>query len=123
MEVSANYDSRAAGGAQVAKVLTAASTNATAVKASSGRLIGWSLANTTAAVKVVHVHNLAVAPTVGTSVPMFSIVLPPNAHKEAQFDAGLAMSTGISYSITGAIADLDTTVTAVGDVIGAFYYQ
>jgi hypothetical protein len=123
-DVSIEYRASVTGGATVAKVLTAASTNATVVKASAGRLIGWSLTNTTAAVKAVHIHNLAVAPTVGTSVPLFTIILPPSAggSKEMNLPGGIAMATGLAYSITGAIGDLDTTVTAVGDVIGALMY-
>ena len=121
-DVGVQYRANATGAATVAKILTAATTNATSVKASAGRLLGWSLVNTTAAVKAVHFHNLAVAPTVGTSVPLFTIILPPNASNVFTAEGGIAMATGISYSITAAIADLDATATAVGDVIGVLTY-
>ena len=121
-DIGVQYRASSTGGASVAKILTAATTNATCPKASAGRLLGWTLQNTTAAVKVVHIHDLAVAPTVGTSVPKFSIVLPANGSKETMMEGGMAHATGIAYSITGAIGDLDTTITGVGDVIGALYF-
>lgn len=118
-DVGIQIRTNSTGAATVSKVLTSATTNATLLKASAGRLIGFKLTNTTAAVKVVHFHNLATAPTVGTSVPTFSIVLPANQFVPWTNDAGDAFGTGISYSITGGIADLDATTTAVGDVIGS----
>jgi hypothetical protein len=121
-DVGIQYRASATGGASTAKILTAATTNATSVKTSAGRLIGWSLSNTTAAFKYVHFHNLAAAPTVGTSVPLFTIAVPPNSHISSVYNGGRAMATGIAYSITGAIADLDATATAVGDVIGELSY-
>jgi hypothetical protein len=121
-DVGIQYRASATGGASTAKILTAATTNATSVKASAGRLIGWSLSNTTASFKYIHFHNLAVAPTVGTSVPMFTIAIPPNSYINAIYNGGRAMATGLAYSITGGIADLDATATAVGDVIGELSY-
>jgi hypothetical protein len=121
-DVGTIYRASAGNAASLAKILTAATTNATSVKASAGRLLGWSLVNTTAAIKVVHIHNKASAPTVGTDSPTFSIVLGANAHSEFRMEGGIAMATGIAYSITGAIADLDATATAVGDVIGVLTY-
>ena len=112
----------ATGAAAVAKVASAASTNATSVKASAGRVLGWQLTNTTAAVKVVRLYNLASAPTVGTSVPVYNIVLPANASISASFPVGIGHAAGISYAITNAIADLDATAVSANDVIGAIYY-
>lgn len=112
----------ATGAMSTAKILAAATTNATSVKATAGRVFGWSLTNTTAAVKVVRLYNLAAAPTVGTSVPAYNIVLPANATVNASFPVGIAHATGIAYAITNAIADLDATAVAANDVIGAIYW-
>lgn len=110
------------GAMTTAKVLAAATTNATSVKASAGRVLGWALCNTTAAVKVVRLYNLSTAPTVGTSVPVYNIVIPANGYVDATFPAGISHSTGIAYAITNAIADLDATAVAANDVIGAIFY-
>ena len=112
----------ASGANNTAKVAAAAGTNATLIKATQGRISGWSLVNTTAAVKVVRLYNLTVAPTVGTSVPAYSIVLPPNDRSEISLPAGIGHLTGISYAITGAIPDLDATAVVANDVIGMIFW-
>jgi hypothetical protein len=118
-DVGLQFRGNATGAASVSKVLTTASTNATSLKASAARLVGFKLTNTTASVKVIHFHNLATAPTVGTTSPTFSIVLPANTYVPWSNNVGDAFGSGLSYSITGGIADLDATATAVGDVIGS----
>lgn len=121
-DVGLQARANATGAATAAKVQSAASTNATVVKASAGRVMGWHLTNTSAAVKVVHLHNLTVAPTVGTSVPAYNIVLPAGATVNVSLPVGIAHATGISYSITGAITDLDNTAVAANEVVGAIYF-
>ena len=121
-QVGIEYRASATGAATVAKIATAATVNATSVKASAGRVIGWTLTNTTASFRYFRFYNLAVAPTVGTSVPYYVIGLPPNSTTVSNRDGGIAYTVGISFAITGAVADLDTTVTAVNDVIGGLFY-
>lgn len=121
-DVGLQVRANATGAMTVAKILAAATTNATSAKASAGRVFGWQLTNTTAAAKYVRLYNLATAPTVGTSTPVYNIVLPANATVNASFPMGIAHSTGIAYAITNAIADLDATAVAANDVLGAIYY-
>jgi len=121
-DVGLQVRANATGAMTVAKILAAATTNATSVKASAGRVFGWQLTNTTAAAKYVRLYNLATAPTVGTSTPVYNIVLPANATVNATFPMGIGHSTGIAYAITNAIADLDATAVAANDVLGAIYY-
>jgi hypothetical protein len=96
---------------------SAATTNATSVKASAGTV--WSIiaSNVNAAARYVKFYNLAVAPTVGTSVPVFTITIP--AGQTVQIDGGsngIRFGTGISLAITGAMADADTTVVAANEI-------
>lgn len=121
-DVGLQVRANATGAMTVAKILASATTNATSAKASAGRVFGWQLTNTTAAAKYVRLYNLAVAPTVGTSTPVYNIVLPANATVNASFPMGIGHSTGIAYAITNAIADLDATAVAANDVLGAIYY-
>lgn len=121
-DVGLQVRANATGAATTAKINAAASTNATSVKATAGRLLGYSLSNTTAAFKYVRLYNLATAPTVGTSVPVLVLPVPPNSHITGSFPVGLAFSTGIAYSITGASADLDNTAVAALDVLGGLFY-
>jgi hypothetical protein len=49
-------------------------------------------------------------------------VIPANGYVETELPMGIAHATGISYSITGLLTDLDATAVAANDVIGAIYF-
>lgn len=104
------------------KVISAATTNATSVKATAGRVYGYQFSNTTAAYKYVKLHNLATAPTVGTTAVIETIAIPPNNSVTLMNPFGVYYSAGIALSITGAAGDTDTTAVAANDVIGALIY-
>lgn len=106
-----------------AKVLSAATTNATSVKTTSGRLFAYDIVNTSAAAKFVKFYNKASAPTVGTDVPVFTVALPPNGRATFAPSVPLGVfSAGIAYAITAGAADNDTAVVAANDVIGHIQY-
>lgn len=111
-----------AGGLSKAKILSAASTNATSVKASAGQLYGWALFNSTTTAKYVKLHNTAGTPTAGASVD-FTILVPPGSGANVEFSHGIPYATGIGYTITGAAADTDTTAVAANDVLGILLYK
>lgn len=94
---------------------SAASTNATLIKATAGTLWSIVITNINAAARYVKLYNLTVAPTVGTSTPVLTIAVPTNGTVQVDGGSnGLRFSTGISLAITGAGADSDTTaVTAL----------
>jgi len=97
----------------------AATTNATVVKASAGRMTKVVAYNASAAVKFLKLYNKATAPTVGTDVPVLTFTLKPADSFNADFeDFGFQFATGISYALTGLAADADTTVLTAGDVVG-----
>lgn len=109
-------------GTTPSKILSAASTNATLIKGSAGRVYGYQLANTTAAWKFVRLYNKATAPVPGTDTPVMVIAVPPNGTTEVEMTVPASFATGIGYSITGASPDLDATAVAVGDVIGTILW-
>lgn len=96
---------------------SAATTNATSVKASGGRLYTVQVANTSASVKFVKFYNKASAPTVGTDTPVARYAVPAGWSGDLlDTPLGRAFSTGIAFAITGGGADSDTTAVAAGDV-------
>jgi hypothetical protein len=121
-DVAVGVRANATNAGTIAKILSAASTNATLVKATAGRVYGWSLSNTTAAYKFVKLFNKATAPVPGTDVPVFTIGIPANSSVSISHPAGMAFATGIGYSITNLAADADTTVVAASDVLGSIVY-
>lgn len=98
----------------------AATTNATNVKASAGRVYGIQGYNAVAAVTYLKLYNIATAPTVGTTVPVKTLALPPSSAFAFDWPRGYAFATGIGFGLTAAAggADNSTTAVAAGDVLG-----
>lgn len=93
---------------------TAATTNATGVKAGNGtvrRIIGMSKAATD---KFLKIYDKPSTPTVGTDTPRMTFLLPAGAG--FAFDLDDYFGQGIAFAITGAAAVADTTAVAVGDI-------
>jgi hypothetical protein len=104
------------GGATTYHLISAASTNATVVKASAGQLYGLSISNTNSSPRYFKLYNLASAPVVGTSPVAKTIQVPGNATVICAFPRGLSFSTGIAFAATANMADSDTTAIGAGDL-------
>jgi hypothetical protein len=102
------------------QLLSAATTNATVVKASAGKLVYGSIANLSAAVKFVRFYATAAVPVPGTTAQVRVVAVPPNTTigiPSVLGAFGMYFSTGIAISITGGAATADTTPVAAGDVL------
>jgi hypothetical protein len=98
---------------------SAATTNATSVKATAGTLYSVVAYNTTAAVIYVKIYNTAGAPVVGTDTPRLTLVVPPNGTLDFNVGGrGAAFSTGISFATTTGAADADATAVGAGAIVG-----
>lgn len=106
------------------KLIAAASTNATNLKNVAGTIGGIVAINLTAAVKFLKIYNKATAPTVGTDVPVFTIPIPASTDGNGfVWNVPITLSAGISFAITGAAADNDTTALTAGDVVVNIAYD
>lgn len=110
------------GGLTTYHLVSAASTNATSVKASAGQLYGYYIFNANAAARKVAFHNTAGTPTAGSSV-FFSIVIPASSGANVEFANGVAFSTGIGITTVTGTADSDNTAVASGDLIINLFYK
>lgn len=120
-DVGVQYRANATGAASIRHLVSAATTNATSVKAAAGRVVGWSLANTTAAWLYVKLHNVATAPTAGTGVVQ-TIAIPPNGLAQLHFEGGIAFSTGIGLTTVTGSADADATAVTAGAIVGDLFF-
>ena len=120
-DVGQQYRANATGAASGSHLVAAATTNATVAKASAGRVLGWSFANTNAAWRYVKLHNQATTPTAGTGV-VRTISIPPNAISNFTLEGGVAFSTGIAYTTVTGSADADATAVGAGDIVGELFY-
>lgn len=97
-------------------VNSAASTNATNLKATAGMIFNITAMNVTASTKYIRIYNKATAPTVGTDIPVMVVAVPATSSKEITINYGLKLATGIGFAITGAATATDATAVAAGDV-------
>jgi hypothetical protein len=96
---------------------SAASTNPTSIKASAGTLWSAIVSNINASTRYVKFYNLATAPTVGTSTPVFTVAVPSGGTVTVTGGSnGIRFATGIGLAITAGAADSDTAAVAAGDV-------
>jgi hypothetical protein len=96
-------------------VSSAATTNATSVKATNGtmtRIVGYNAASTARYLKL---YDKSSAPTVGTDTPRKTIYLP--ASSAFALDMDDYFGQGIAYAITANAADSDTTAGSSGDIV------
>jgi hypothetical protein len=109
------------GGLSTFHLVSAASTNATSVKAGAGQLYGWFIRNTSATDGKVAFHNTAGTPTAGASV-FFSLNIPAGGAANVFGDVGIPFSTGIGITTVTDAADAGTTAVALSALdINLFY--
>ncbi len=103
--------------------ISAASTNATSVKAAAAQVGSIILANSHAtAWRYAKFYNKSSAPTVGTDVPLMIIAIPPQDTITIHNQAGLRFITGLAYAITALPAITDTTAIGADEVIVNLIY-
>jgi hypothetical protein len=111
------------GGLSISRKLSAASTNATNVKASAGQVYAVHCMNTNAALRYLKLYDKASAPTVGTDTPVITVPLPTNAPVVIQPACGIAFANGIGFAMTTGIADSDATAVAANEIVLNLLYK
>lgn len=100
------------------RLLSANTTNLTSVKTSAGTINSLTISNTNAsATYFLKIYNKASAPVPGTDTPIHTISLPPGTRSIDTGAYGIRLATGIAYSLTGAVADADTTAIPANEVL------
>ena len=108
-------------------LISAATTNATSVKASAGQVYSIYAHNLNAAVRYLKLYNKASAPTVGTDTPVLTLPIPGNtAGAGFVLDTGgmgIAFATGIALALTTGVADADTGAVAANEIVVTVLYK
>ena len=98
------------------KYLSAATTNSTLVRSAKGSLGQVVVFNSTATIYYLKLYDKATAPTCGTDVPKWTVMVPANG--QFSMDVGsLMFYTGIGFCLTSGFADNDTGAAATGVII------
>jgi len=110
-----------AGGYTPYKLVSAATTNATSVKASAGTVGYIAVSNVNAAARYLKLYNKASAPTVGTDTPVHTFIIPGNTAGAGSNimlpPQGIAFSTGIAFALTTEATDAGTTAVAANEIV------
>jgi hypothetical protein len=104
-----------AGGGTVFSAISAASNNATAIKASNGQVYSVQACNSNAAARYVKLYNLTTVTDCGASAEFMRFMVPAANCINFSIPAGAAFSTGISMCIVTGAADADNTSTAANE--------
>lgn len=105
------------------RVASAASTNATSVKAAPGHVYGFYVGNVdTDEIRYLKFYDKASAPTVGTDTPIATIAIPISGQAYAYFPVGIPFAVGIAYAIVDGVTDASVVVVAANDVHGGLLY-
>ena len=120
-DVGQQYRANATGAASATHIVSAATTNATVIKAGAGRVLGWHLGNTTASWRYVKLHNQTTTPTAGSGV-VRTIAIPPNGVADFALEGGVGFATGIALTTVTGAADADATAVGANDIVGEIFF-
>ena len=102
-------------------LVSAATTNATVVKGSPGKLYGWYISNNNASARKVAFHNAASTPTAGAAI-FFTLLIPGSGGANVLTGDPINFPTGIAITTVTGLADNDATAVALNDLnINLFY--
>ena len=113
------------GGLLTHKTISVASTNATSVTTVPAQIYNLFVSNTNAAARYCKLYNKTSSPTVGTDIPVSTLLIPGNtagAGFSAQFSLGWEFTSGIAFSLGTEIQDSGISgVSANEHVVNIFY--
>lgn len=118
-------DGTASDAGTLTRLISAATTNATSVKASAGVVYLITAFNLNAAVRYLKMYNKASAPTVGTDTPVATYPIPASATGAGfiiPIICGSDYSTGIALALTTGVADADTGAVAANEIFVHLVY-
>lgn len=108
----------AKGGASTFEAISAASNNATAVKASPGKLHKVIVNNINAAVRYIKFYDKASAPAPGSDTVKLALAVPAGTVQVFNFgDIGVDFATGIAFALVTGISQTDNTSVAASELL------
>jgi len=100
------------------KLLSAATTNATVLKASAGKIGFLSASNANAAARYLKIYDKASAPTVGTDAPIHTFMIPAGSVTNISLPThGIPCSVGVAIALTTESTDAGTTGVAANEIV------
>jgi hypothetical protein len=116
-DMGVQYRANATGAGTLSNVLCPATPAGQIIKGSAGRLLGFRVLNTNAALRWLKVfNNTSITP--GTTAAVTEIALPQNQTVFFQQEGGAGFATGIVIMVTSAAGLTNNSTVTLGDVTG-----
>jgi hypothetical protein len=121
-EVAIGSSAAQTGGLDKFRLLSAASSNATNIKSTAGRLYGVHAANTNAAVRYLKIYDKATAPD-QNDTPFMTIPLPASGQHafNGSWPSGIKLANGLGIRLVTGLADSDNTSVGTDILVHIFY--
>jgi hypothetical protein len=113
---SAHTLASTSGGYSNFHLVSAATTNATNIKASAGQIYAINVHNVAATVLYLKFHNTAGTPTAGASV-VYTVAVQSDVPREIVFPHGLVFSTGIGITTVTGITDASAVAVGASELV------
>jgi len=104
-------------------LVSAATTNATNIKSSAGKVTGWYIYNSNASARKVNFYNSNATPVLGTTALYFAVVIPGLSAANVSFPDGIDFSTGIGISTVTELTVAGNTAVALNDLVISIFYK
>jgi hypothetical protein len=101
---------------------SAASTNPTSIKATSGKIYGWFIYNNNSNIRKVAFHDTSSAPVAGSGV-YFTLPIPPNSGANILGSSGIIFNNGIALTTVTGISDVDSSAVGLNDLNINLWYK
>lgn len=111
------------GGTSTSRLVSAATTNATNLKASAGQVYAIIASNVNASARYIHLYNTSGTPTCNASI-INTFIIPGNtagAGTNISIPPGVAFGTGIGYCITTSVDG--TGSVAANEIVANFFFR
>lgn len=118
--MSANSATRTGTRSKVKSVATAPAI--VALKAAGGNILGGILHNNVATARYLKIWDSASTPTIGTTAPDFVLHIPANGELNLGNIIPIPFTNRISYALTAAVGDNDTTAIGADDITGFIHW-
>ena len=109
-------------------LVSANTTNGTAIKSTPGSVYGWAIGNTNgSSIRYVKMYSKGTTVSVGTDTPILNLMIPYNAGGAgmvaAEYVNGITFGSGIAYAITANAPTTDSTAIGSGDIVMNLFYN
>lgn len=120
------FDAGASDSYFVSRTIGANSTNSTLILGSPCWFCGYTVGNINAAPVYLKIYDKVTAPTVGTDVPIMTIMIPGSAAgagANIEFKQGVYIAAGLGFGLVNGIADNDTTAPSANQQVINILYR